>query len=120
MRVLRRGGILYLSTTNVLCPKQQEFKLPLYSWYPRFLKRHFERLAVTTRPQLVNHARYPAVHWFSYYRLSRFLASRGMKCFDRFAMLDAHEGSILRQIIVRLLKRSALLRFFGRVSTPRP
>jgi len=31
-RVLRRGGALYLSTTSVLCPVQQEFTLPGYSW----------------------------------------------------------------------------------------
>jgi 2-polyprenyl-3-methyl-5-hydroxy-6-metoxy-1,4-benzoquinol methylase len=31
-RVLRPGGLLYLSTTNVLCPRQQEFNLPLYSF----------------------------------------------------------------------------------------
>ncbi len=33
-RVLRPGGILFLSTSNKLCPKQLEFALPLYSWYP--------------------------------------------------------------------------------------
>ena len=31
-RVLRPGGLLYVSTTNVLCPVQAEFNLPLYSW----------------------------------------------------------------------------------------
>ena len=43
-RVLRRGGILVLTTSNKLCPFQQEFNLPLYSWYPNLLKRYFERL----------------------------------------------------------------------------
>jgi ubiquinone/menaquinone biosynthesis C-methylase UbiE len=41
-----------------LCPFQQEFNLPLYSWYPNFLKRYFERLAVTTRPKLANYVKY--------------------------------------------------------------
>ena len=30
-RILRPGGILYLSTSSKLCPIQQEFRLPLYS-----------------------------------------------------------------------------------------
>ena len=51
-RVLRSGGLLYLSTTNVLRPRQEEFNLPLYSWYPGPLKRYCERLAMTTRPAL--------------------------------------------------------------------
>ena len=33
-RIVRPGGVLFLSTTNWLCPVQQEFNLPLYSWYP--------------------------------------------------------------------------------------
>src|SRR5262245_22919763 len=53
-RILRPGGLLYLSTTNWLCPVQDEFNLPLYSWYPAPLKRGIEKLAVTTRPELGN------------------------------------------------------------------
>jgi 2-polyprenyl-6-hydroxyphenyl methylase/3-demethylubiquinone-9 3-methyltransferase len=33
-RVLRPGDILFLSTSNKLCPKSLEFALPLYSWCP--------------------------------------------------------------------------------------
>ncbi|MEO6747909.1 MAG: class I SAM-dependent methyltransferase, partial [Caldimonas sp.] len=47
LRILRPGGVVYLSTTNRLCPKQQEFALPIYSWYPAWLKRHCERLSTT-------------------------------------------------------------------------
>ncbi len=36
-RVLRPDGLLFLSTTNSLCPRQQEFNLPAYSWYPGFI-----------------------------------------------------------------------------------
>jgi ubiquinone/menaquinone biosynthesis C-methylase UbiE len=88
VRVLRPGGLLYLSTSNVLCPRQSEFNLPLYSWYPRALKRRFERLAVTTRPDLANHASYPAVHWFTFAQLAGFLSGLGMHCYDRFDVLD--------------------------------
>jgi 2-polyprenyl-3-methyl-5-hydroxy-6-metoxy-1,4-benzoquinol methylase len=79
-RILRPGGVLFLSTTNKLCPSQQEFSLPLYSWYPRPLKRHFEKLAVTKRPELENFARYPAVNWFSFYSLRSELSRLGFDC----------------------------------------
>ena len=80
-RSLDPGGLLYLSTTNVLCPVQSEFNLPLYSWYPGFIKRRYERLAVTTRPAIANYAKYPAVNWFTFYRLRDYLASTGLQMF---------------------------------------
>src|SRR5690349_7078375 len=73
VRVLRPGGVLFVTTTNVLCPYQSEFSLPLYSWYPAPLKRHYEKLASTTRPALANYAKYPAVNWYTYYGLRRIL-----------------------------------------------
>lgn len=80
VRVLKPGGILYVSTTNFLCPLQQEFELPLYSWYPAFIKRRCEKLARTTKPEWANYATYPAVNWFSYWSLKKYLGSRGMRC----------------------------------------
>jgi len=115
VRTLRPGGILYLSTTNRLCPIQQEFRLPLYSWYPAFLKRHYVKLATTTRPELVNHARYPAVHWFTYYELSGFLMATGLQCFDRFSMLDTRSRPVHVRMVALLLRNSSLLRFLGQI-----
>ena len=117
-RVLKPGGVLYLSTTNVLCPVQEEFELPLYSWYPRALKRRYERLAVTTRPELVNHARYPAVHWFSYYGLRDHLARLGFDCLDRFDMIDASGHGVLAGLVLSAVKRVNVLRWVGHVLTP--
>jgi 2-polyprenyl-6-hydroxyphenyl methylase/3-demethylubiquinone-9 3-methyltransferase len=92
-RVLRPGGVLYVTTTNVLCPRQEEFTLPLYSWYPAPVKRYCERLAVTTHPQIVNYASYPAVHWFSFYGLRRYLNRLGLTSMDRFDVIDIDEKS---------------------------
>jgi 2-polyprenyl-6-hydroxyphenyl methylase/3-demethylubiquinone-9 3-methyltransferase len=116
-RVLRPSGLLYLSTTNVLCPKQQEFNLPLYSWYPGPLKRYCERLAVTTRPAIANYAKYPAVHWFSFYGLRDFLEPLGFRCLDRFDLIDTAGTGGLAQFIVTVLRGVPLLRFFGHVAT---
>jgi 2-polyprenyl-6-hydroxyphenyl methylase/3-demethylubiquinone-9 3-methyltransferase len=117
-RVLRPKGLLYLSTTNVLCPSQQEFNLPLYSWYPGVLKRYCERLALTSRPEIANHARYPAVNWFSFYGLSRFLAPLGFRCLDRFDLIDLESKSGSARAVVALLQRSRLLRVLAHVATP--
>jgi 2-polyprenyl-6-hydroxyphenyl methylase/3-demethylubiquinone-9 3-methyltransferase len=117
-RVLRPGGLLYLSTTNVLCPKQQEFNLPLYSWYPGPLKRYCERLAVTTCPAIANHAKYPAVHWFSFYGLRDFLEPLGFHCLDRFDLIDTAGKGGLAQFVVTVLRGIPLLRFLGHMATP--
>lgn len=116
-RVLRPGGVLYLSTTNVLCPKQEEFSLPLYSWYPAFLKKRYERLAMTTRPELANFARYPAVHWFSYYGLSSFLAGYQIRSYDRFDMLNIDKMATVPRLAIMMIRTFSPLRFLGHVFT---
>jgi ubiquinone/menaquinone biosynthesis C-methylase UbiE len=117
-RVLRPGGLLYVSTTNVLCPKQQEFDLPLYSWYPGPLKRYCERLAVTSWPRIANYAKYPAVNWFSFYRLQAFLKPLGFGCLDRFELMDLTGRGKLLTIASHIVRGSRLMRFLGHVATP--
>jgi len=117
VRVLRPGGLLYLSTTNWLCPNQQEFTLPLYSWYPGTLKRWCEHKAVTTHPQWANYARYPAVNWFSYFGLRDWLASRGFGTFDRFDILARQPLSGLSKTIVAAVRSLPPMRFIGHVLT---
>lgn len=115
-RVLRPGGTLYLTTTNKLCPVQMEFNLPLYSWYPGRLKRHFEKLSVTTKPELANHATYPAVNWFSFYMLRKELARRGLSSKDRFDVMLV--DSQAKKIVVSLVQRFAPVRWVAQVMTP--
>ncbi|MGH7091083.1 MAG: hypothetical protein ACREFQ_19470, partial [Stellaceae bacterium] len=118
LRVLRPGGILFLSTTNVLCPIQAEFNLPLYSWYPAAVKRRYERLAATTRPELANYARYPAVNWFSYYGLRRLLGTRGLICCDRFDLMESARRSFLQRAALRTIRSSRVVRFIAQVCSP--
>ena len=117
-RILRPGGLLYLSTTNWLCPVQDEFSLPLYSWYPAPLKRRFEKLAVTTRPALANHTRYPAVNWFSFFQLRAYLAPLGFpECLDRFDMLARQPLSPAKRLVTRLATCSDVARVAAHVFT---
>ena len=118
VRVLRPGGILYVSTTNRLCPIQEEFNLPLYSWYPTRLKRHYERLAVTTRPAVANFAKYPAVHWFTFYELRDFLAARGFVSHDRFDVIDTSTHGTAARVLVGMIRRLAPVRWLAQVATP--
>ena len=118
MRILKPGGLLYASTTNFLCPIQNEFNLPLYSWYPSALKHRYELLAVTTRPEIANYCKYPAVNWFSYYTLAAYLEERGFRCLDRFDMVDKKNLSAPGKLAVALIQALPPLRFIGQVLTP--
>lgn len=118
VRVLRPGGALFISTSNKLCPRQEEFTLPMYSWYPGFVKRHYEELARTTRPELAGYATYPAVNWFTFYGLRRHLAPAGLRCMDRFDMIDLSRHGRMAGLLVKLLCRVPPLRFVGHVLTP--
>ena len=117
-RVLRPHGVLYISTSNKLCPKQEEFNLAGYSWYPSFVKHYIERRAVTDWPAVANYAKYPAVHWFSFYQLRRFLGERGFRSLDRFDVMRLDNKSASARVIVEFLRRVAPLRFLGHVLTP--
>jgi 2-polyprenyl-6-hydroxyphenyl methylase/3-demethylubiquinone-9 3-methyltransferase len=117
-RILRPGGVLFLTTTNKLCPVQYEFTLPLYGWYPRPLKRYYERLAVTTRPELVQFAKYPAVNWFSFYSLRTVLASKGLQCMDRFDIMDLAKKNVLAKSLVSSIRAVPILRWFAHVASP--
>ncbi len=117
-RVVKPGGFLYLTTTNKLCPVQQEFTLPGYSWYPAPLKRHYERLAVSTRPELVQHATYPAVNWFSPYQLKREVKKRGFrKVYDRFDFIETAGKSAAVRTAVDAIRKLPPLRFLGHLGT---
>jgi ubiquinone/menaquinone biosynthesis C-methylase UbiE len=117
-RVLRPGGAVFLTTTNVLCPVQQEFDLPLYSWYPGPVKRYFERLVATRRPELVNHATYPAINWFTFFGLRRELDRRGCRARDRFDLMDSEAKSAPKRLAVRAIRSIPVVRFLAHTTIP--
>lgn len=118
-RVVRPGGFVYLTTNNKLCPIQQEFDLPAYSWYPGPLKRHYEKLAVSTRPELVQHATYPAVNWFTPYQLRRELIRRGFtKVYDRFDFLEVDDKSRMVRAAIGAIRHVPPVRWLAHVGTP--
>ena len=118
VRILKPNGVLYLSTTNYLCPKQEEFNLRFYSWYPSILKERYERLSISTRPDIANYARYPAVNWFSFYSLREELNIRNMTSYDRFDVVDTENKNKLARLLIILIKRLSFLRLLGHFATP--
>jgi len=117
-RVLAPGGVLLITTNNKLCPIQYEFNLPLYSWYPARVKRRIEKLAMTTRPELANYAKYPAVNWFTFYTLAAELEQRGLRSLNRFDVASGANQSWTKRTALRFLRSSSVLRFITHVLTP--
>jgi ubiquinone/menaquinone biosynthesis C-methylase UbiE len=118
LRVLRPGGYVFIGTTNKLCPSQDEYRLPVYSWYPAPLKRHYERRAVTDWPAVANHAKYPAVHWFSPYQLGRYLRRDCDTVLDRFDLIRSEGRGTAARAALRLIQALPPARFAGHVLTP--
>lgn len=118
IRVLKPGGSLFLSTTNRLCPIQQEFDLPLYSWYPQRLKSYCTKLAITSKPYLVNFTTFPAIHWFSPYQLRAHLRNLGVSAVDRFDLIDINHRTLLAKALITAIRSAPPLRFMAHVLTP--
>jgi 2-polyprenyl-6-hydroxyphenyl methylase/3-demethylubiquinone-9 3-methyltransferase len=117
-RVLDSGGLLYLSTTNRLCPKQEEFSLPLYSWYPAWLKDRCLARARTDRRHWVQHAEFPALHWFSPYGLAAELEQLDLLALDRFSIWERHSPSVMKRLLGKVAVSIPPLRFVGHVMSP--
>jgi len=117
VRILRPGGVVYFNTTNYLCPRQQEFDLPVYSWYPAWLKRRCVAKALTTHRHWVQYTSFPAVNWFSFYGLRDHLAALAIDSLDRFDVMVS-AGSTTREWLGRLFRAVPPLRFVGHVLTP--
>lgn len=109
-RTLRPGGLLLLTTTNVICPMQNEIRLPMYSWWPGFAKRRAEHLARTTKPELANFTDYPAVNWFSYYSLKKALNKRGFEVRDRIDGMFLDGKPLPLVAVISLARRAQLIR----------
>jgi 2-polyprenyl-6-hydroxyphenyl methylase/3-demethylubiquinone-9 3-methyltransferase len=113
VRVLAPGGLLWIETTNVICPHQREFRLPVYSWWPPFMKRVAERLARGPWPVLANYTEWPAIHWFSFFQLRNALARPDMVITDRFDGMDVRGAGLAKRIVRNVAVSSRLGRLFG-------
>jgi len=114
VRILKPNGLLYISTSNAFCPIQNEYTLPLYSWYPDFVKKICEKKAITTHKHWVNFASYPAINWFSNPSLERRLNCMGFRCYDRLDLMDlSNKPKLIVWIIKKIVPRVRLLRYIS-------
>jgi len=88
-RVLRKGGVLYLSTTNRLWPVQGEIRhLHGFGYLPAVLQRRVYALAAKRRPEWIGYTHRPAVHWFTWRGLSRELRRLGLQPYSWPQLID--------------------------------
>ncbi len=91
-RVLKPGGLLVFYTTNRLHPFQCEINgFPFYPWIPARLKTRILREIMKRRPDMVNYTQFPAIHWFTYEQLRRFLDRLGYAVSTRLDLVDASD-----------------------------
>src|SRR5678809_1592349 len=89
-RVLKPGGITYLTTTNrqhvSLTGNNYEYHVPFFNWFPALLKESYVFRHLHYEPRLANYTERPAVHWFSYADLCAFGRLAGFAQF--YSLLD--------------------------------
>lgn len=69
-RVLKPGGITYLTTTNrhriSLVGENFEYNVRFFNWFPPLLKESYIFRHLHYEPRIANYTERPAVHWFSF------------------------------------------------------
>jgi 2-polyprenyl-6-hydroxyphenyl methylase/3-demethylubiquinone-9 3-methyltransferase len=115
-RKLRRGGLAYVATTNVVCPLQLEYHgVGPYSWYPSALKNRIRQHAMTKNPSIVRHTPYPAVHWFSRRTLRRALREAGFsRVWDLYDLIRSPQDLTRRTRLIYPFIRHARRMPLGR------
>ena len=124
-RVLKPGGVTYLTTTNRhrFSPvgRNWEYNVPFFNWYPRLVKESYIFRHLHYDPSIANYTERPAVHWFSYADLCSVGRMAGFAQFysplDLRSLSDAESsGSSLkrwlfsRPWILHAIQRNPLLR----------
>jgi len=94
-RVLKPGGITYLTTTNrqhvSLTGNNYEYHVPFFNWFPALLKESYVFRHLHYEPRLANFTERPAVHWFSYADLCAYGRHAGFAQF--YSPLDLRRPS---------------------------
>ena len=94
-RVVRPGGIAYVTTTNrqriSLVGENGEFRVPFFNRLPKLVQESYVFSHLHYRPHLANFTRRPAVHWFSFASLCAMGRQAGFAEF--YSPLDLRRSS---------------------------
>lgn len=118
-RVLRPGGIAYITTTNrlrfSLRGDNGEYNVRFFNWLPRVVQESYVFRHLHQEPSLANYSLRPAVHWFTYVDLCWLGRQSGFAQF--YSMLDLlrpEDPTVARKwwrrVLLRPLQRNAWLR----------
>ncbi len=118
-RVLRPGGIAYVSTTNrwrfSLTGDNGEYHVRFLNWLPRLVRESYVFQHLHHNPALANYSLRPAVHWFTFPELCALGRDSGFAQF--YSLLDVlvrEDPSVRnkwwRRVILRPVQRNAWLR----------
>jgi ubiquinone/menaquinone biosynthesis C-methylase UbiE len=114
-RVLKPGGILYLSTVNRLrfspTGHSGEFNVPFYNWLPKAVKEAYVFRHLHVDPTLANYSPRPAVHWFTFQELCDAGRAAGFAQFySSIDVMDPDDPSLTRSSLRRFLLRPDVVR----------
>jgi ubiquinone/menaquinone biosynthesis C-methylase UbiE len=118
-RVLKNGGIFYISTASAMCPKQGEIRLfPFFSWYPQKLKVKIMNWAVNKKPSLVGYTQAPAINWFTPWKADRMFKNAGFSdVFGTWDVLTEKEVGN-KKTILKIIKSNILTKLIADVFVP--
>jgi ubiquinone/menaquinone biosynthesis C-methylase UbiE len=118
-RVLKPGGVVWITTTNRwnFSPtgRTGEFTTRFFNWFPPLLQEAYVHHHLHYDPRLANYSLRPAVHWFTYASLCRLGRDVGFSRFysivDLVTTSDATiASSAFRRSVLRMLQRRPILR----------
>ncbi len=109
-RVLKPGGVLYISTSNRLWPMQAEIRhIHGFGYLPGPVQRRIFAWVMEHRPDWVGHTHLPAYHWLTYWQLTGALRQAGLDPHSYVQLLDKDDiperYARLKRVIV-LLRRA--------------
>jgi SAM-dependent methyltransferase len=115
-RVLKPGGVAYVSTNNRhrFSPigYNPEFRRRFYNWYPALVKEGYVLNHIHYDPRLANFSQRPAVHWYTFAELCSVGRLAGFAQFyapvDLLTPADLQGGSQKRSLKHRLFGRRTL------------
>jgi ubiquinone/menaquinone biosynthesis C-methylase UbiE len=118
-RVLRAGGIAYLTTTNRLrfspTGDNGEYHVRFLNWFPRLVRESYVFQHLHQDPALANYSLRPAVHWFTFADLCELGRDSGFAQF--YSLLDlvvpddpSVQRKWWRRLMLKLVQRNAWLR----------
>jgi SAM-dependent methyltransferase len=129
-RVLKQGGVAYISTLNrfhlSLSGYNGEYRVPFFNWFPKAIKESYVYWHMHHDPRLANFTPRPAVHWFCYTDLCELGRQAGFFLFySPLDLIDSSDPAITKGRARRLMLRPirsnpwlralALLQFGGAI-----